>query len=74
LPAARDLVAGAVVHRKLIAHVGAARPLFEKAGAADGMDAGFITLEAEADCKAFVAACRAPLLGPRQCRALSARP
>ena len=56
LPAARDFVADAVSHRKLIAYAATAMPLFEKAGAA--LDEGFVALGTAGDCDAFVAACR----------------
>ena len=56
-PAARDFVADAFAHMKVIGHVKAALPLFEKAGISDSRDDGFIALESK-DCSAFIAACR----------------
>jgi catalase len=58
LPSARDFVADAAAHRKFIGYAAAATRLFEKAGVADAIDEGFLTLNKAADCDAFVAACR----------------
>ncbi|QEL17617.1 catalase [Limnoglobus roseus] len=58
LPAARDFVADARAHRKFIGYAAAATPLFEKAGAGDGIDEGFLPLNKPGDADAFVAACR----------------
>lgn len=58
LPSARDFVADAAAHRKFIAYVAAAAPLFAKAGVADGIDEGFIELKGTGDCATFVTACR----------------
>ena len=58
LPSARDYVADAVAHRKFIAHVESAAPLFEKAGVADAIDDGFVPLKGAEDCDGFVAKCR----------------
>jgi catalase len=57
-PAARDFVADAFAHMKFIAHTPAAVALFEKAGLTGNRDQGFITLNGESDCSAFVTACR----------------
>ncbi len=57
-PAARDFVADAFAHMKFIGHTQAASVLFEKAGIAENLDAGFIALNSKDDCSAFVAACR----------------
>ena len=56
-PAARDFVADAFAHMKVIGHVEAALPLFEKAGVSDSQDEGFVVLESK-DCSAFISACR----------------
>ena len=56
-PAARDFVADAFGHMKVIAHVAAALPLLEKAGVSNSHDDGFIVLKSN-DCSAFVEACR----------------
>ena len=58
LPSARDFVADAAAHRKFIAYVSAAAPLFSKAGIADDMDGGFMDLKGAGDCESFVTACR----------------
>ena len=58
LPSARDYVADAVAHRKFIAHVASAAPLFEKAGVSDAIDDGFVALKGAEDCDGFVATCR----------------
>ncbi len=57
-PAARDFVADAVAHRKFIAYVEAAMPLFDKAGISGDVDDGFILLEKATDCESFVERCR----------------
>ncbi len=56
LPAARDFVADAAAHRKFVAYVAPATPLFEKAGVA--LDEGFIALNGPADCNTFLTTCR----------------
>ncbi|AMV37714.1 catalase [Planctomyces sp. SH-PL62] len=58
LPSARDFVADAVAHRKFVAYVADAMPLFEKAGVAGNLDEGVIPLKAADDAKKFVEACR----------------
>ena len=58
LPSARDFVADAAAHRKFIAYVPDAAPLFSKAGVADDMDGGFMELKGTGDCESFVTACR----------------
>jgi catalase len=57
-PAARDFVADAFAHMKFIGHTQAAATLFQKAGVADNRDEGFIALNRQSDCSAFVTACR----------------
>jgi catalase len=57
-PAARDFVADAFAHSKFIGHTRAATALFEKAGIGEKRDAGFLALNSETDCSAFVSACR----------------
>ncbi|HXT53612.1 MAG TPA: catalase [Candidatus Eisenbacteria bacterium] len=57
-PAARDFVADAFAHMKFIGHTPAALALFEKAGLPENRDHGFITINGESDCSAFVTACR----------------
>ena len=42
---ARDFVADAFAHCKFIGYVDAAMPLFEKAGIAEGLDEGVISIE-----------------------------
>ncbi len=55
-PAARDFVADAFAHAKLIAYVESAKPLLEKAGVM--LDGGCIALKAPDDATAFIALCR----------------
>ena len=57
-PAARDFVADAFAHMKFIGHTPAAVALLEKAGLPENRDHGFITINGESDCSAFVTACR----------------
>jgi hypothetical protein len=57
-PAARDLVADAFAYMKFIGHTPAAVALLEKAGLPENRDHGFITINGESDCSAFVTACR----------------
>jgi catalase len=57
-PAARDFVADAFAHMKFIGHTRGAVALFEKAGLGGNRDQGFIALDGESDCSAFVTACR----------------
>ena len=57
-PAARDFVADAFAHMKFIGHTPAATAWFEKAGIGEKRDEGFIALNNESDCSAFVSACR----------------
>ena len=57
MPAARDFVADAVAHCKFVGYAAAAVPLFEKAGVADAIDEGFVSMNKPADAAAFVAAC-----------------
>ncbi len=58
MPAARDFVADAVAHCKFVGYAAAAAPLFEKAGVADAIDEGFVSMNKPADAAAFIAACR----------------
>ena len=57
-PAARDFVADAFAHMKFIGHTPPATAWFEKAGIGEKRDEGFIALNNESDCSAFVSACR----------------
>ncbi|MGF1627429.1 MAG: catalase [Alphaproteobacteria bacterium] len=57
-PPARDFVADAFAHCKFIAFVDEARPLLEKAGILESLDAGCIALSGTRDAEAFVASCR----------------
>ena len=56
--AAKDFVSDAYAHAKFIAHVPAAKPLFQGAGVTKA-DPGFVTLNSPADAQGFVEACRA---------------
>jgi catalase len=58
MPAARDFVADAAAHLKFIAYAATAMPLFEKAGMADALDAGFVAMHESSDAEAFVRTCR----------------
>jgi catalase len=58
VPAARDFVADAFAHCKLIGHVEAAAVLFAKAGVSESMDDGFIALEGRKGPSAFLESCR----------------
>ncbi|NGN43493.1 catalase [Mesorhizobium sp. CGMCC 1.15528] len=53
-PAMRDFVADAYAHCKFIGYVGPAKPIFEKAGIADGLDEGIIELSGAKDAVQFV--------------------
>jgi catalase len=56
---ARDFVADAWAHLKIIGHVDAAVPLLRKAGVPEGQaDEGLVSLRSAADAEGFVAACR----------------
>jgi catalase len=55
-PAARDFIADAFAHAKLIAYVEAAKPLLEKAGVVP--DGGCIALGGPQDAAGFIATCR----------------
>ena len=57
-PAARDFVADAFSHQKMIAHVDSATPLLAKAGVAEHLDDGFIPIKTAPDCESFVTKCR----------------
>jgi catalase len=56
--AVRDFIADAFAHLKFIAWVGAAMPLFERAGIAEDLDAGCVELTGAASVTQFLAACR----------------
>jgi catalase len=58
MPPARDFIADALAHNKFVAYNATAAPLLEKVIGADGIDEGFILLNAGADCDRFVTACR----------------
>jgi catalase len=58
LPAARDFVADAYAHYKLVGFTAAAKPLFEKAGLPDALDDGFVALDGADAAGSFVARCR----------------
>jgi catalase len=55
---ARDFVADAFAHLKMIGCVEAAKPLLQKAGIPEGGDDGVISLKSKSDVAAFVRACR----------------
>jgi catalase len=55
---ARDFVADAFAHCKLIGHTAAAIPLLEKAGIAPARDSGVVELKERADATVFVHSCR----------------
>jgi catalase len=63
---ARDFVADAFAHLKVIGHVPAAAPLLQKAGVEP--DEGLVSLGAAADTEAFVAACRKLRIWQREAR------
>ncbi|MBW0152306.1 MAG: catalase [Phenylobacterium sp.] len=63
---AKDFVNDAFAHCKFIAHTSAAEVLFAKAGVADDMDEGFVSLASAKDAKTFVEACRAIRLWARE--------
>jgi catalase len=58
VPAARDFIADAHAHAKLIGYVEAALPLVEKAIGENAMDAGFVALSGPKDAPVFVHNCR----------------
>lgn len=58
IPAARDFVCDAAVHRKFIGYVKEATPLLQKAGLAESMDEGFVAIQKSNDWPAFVTKCR----------------
>jgi catalase len=57
-PSAREFVADAFAHMKVIGYVEAALPLFDKAGINDSRDDGVITLAGPEECAAFIETCR----------------
>ncbi|WP_300575538.1 catalase [Phenylobacterium sp.] len=63
---AKDFVNDAFAHCKFIAHTSAAKVLFAKAGVADDMDEGFVSLSSAKDAKTFVETCRAIRLWARE--------
>ncbi|MDP3381998.1 MAG: catalase, partial [Phenylobacterium sp.] len=63
---AKDFVNDAFAHCKFIAHTSAAEVLFAKAGVADDMDEGFVSLSSAKDATTFVEACRAIRLWARE--------
>ena len=64
LPAARDFIADAFAHRKFIATVEAALPLFAKAGVTP--DDGVVTLRNSSDAAIFIKACGELRFWPRE--------
>jgi catalase len=58
LPPAKDFVSDAHAHCKLIAYTPEAMPLFDAAGVAEAMDAGYHPITARASALKFIAACR----------------
>jgi catalase len=69
VPAARDFVADAFAHCKMIGYVAAARPLFTKAGVSDALDDGFVDLDARNGPATFLTRCRALRFWDRQANA-----
>jgi catalase len=59
LPAAKDFVADAHAHHKLIAHTPGAAALLDAAGVADLLDDGYHAVDTAPTAKAFLEACRA---------------
>jgi catalase len=57
-PAARDFVADAFAHHKVVAYTAPVAALFRKAGLPEGLDAGFVELRGKREVNAFVKACR----------------
>jgi len=66
VPEARDFVADAFAHLKLIGYGEAAMPLFDKAGVLADLDEGCVPLAAAEDATTFVAACRKLRHWPRE--------
>jgi catalase len=58
VPAARDFVADAFAHCKLIGYVATAEALFVKAGVRDARDEGFVALDGRNGPTAFLTRCR----------------
>ena len=56
-PAARDFVADALAHKKLIGYATAALPLLDREGADPEGDAGLAPLQSVESCKSFVELC-----------------
>jgi catalase len=65
---ARDFVADAFAHLKIIGHNQAAEPLLRKAGVAEERDEGVLPLESAGDAERFVVACRRLRFWPREGR------
>lgn len=59
MPPARDFVSDAFAHCKFIGYVDAAKPLMEKAGVLQDLDAGCMKLTDRASVEAFINTCRA---------------
>ncbi|MFL6414732.1 MAG: catalase HPII, partial [Bryobacteraceae bacterium] len=57
-PAARDFVADAFTHLKIIAYTEPARPLFAKAGIGEDLDAGCLQLSDATGVSKFITLCR----------------
>jgi catalase len=58
LPPAKDFVADAHAHKKFVADVAAARPLFAAAGLGEARDDGYVDLGKSGSAKRFVENCR----------------
>jgi catalase len=65
-PSARDFVADAFAHLKVIGYAPSALPLLEKAGVANALDEACLALEGPADASRFVAKCRGLRHWPRE--------
>ncbi|WP_166261841.1 catalase [Marinobacter salicampi] len=59
MPPARDFVSDAFAHCKFIGYVDAAKPLMEKAGILQDLDAGCMKLTDRASVESFIKTCRA---------------
>jgi catalase len=66
VPAARDFVADAFAHCKVIGYVASAQALFVKAGVSDSLDEGFVALDGRNGTTAFLTRCRALRFWERQ--------
>jgi catalase len=65
-PAARDFVSDAFAHLKFIGYSSAAKPLFEKTGLLDDLDAGCIELTKSDSVTNFLNSCRQVRYWPRE--------